>query len=90
MSFRENIKPKTTDDLIASFARVAQTSHYNVRFEGIEKLAPQCFHGMLLGLGMKDAKREERDNHHDFRNNRHGDKLGISYPSDKREDWKAD
>jgi len=61
-----------------------------VRFEGIEKLAPQCFHGMLFGLGMKDAAREERDNHHDFRNTRHVDKLGISYPSDKREDWKAD
>ena len=61
-----------------------------VRFEGIEKLAPKCFHGMLFGLGMKDAKREERDNHHDFRNTRHVDKLGISYPSDKREDWKAE
>ena len=39
MSFRENIQPKTTDELIANFARVAQTSHYKVRFEGIEALS---------------------------------------------------
>ena len=39
---------------------------------------------------MKDAKREECDKHHDFPNTLHEDKLGISFASDKREDWKAE
>ena len=35
---RENLKPRTTDDFISNFSRVAQTSHYKVEFKGIERL----------------------------------------------------
>ena len=35
---RDNLKPRTTDDFISNFSRVAQTSHYKVEFRGIERL----------------------------------------------------
>lgn len=35
---REKIRVKTTDDLVANFSRVAQTSHYSVEFRGISRL----------------------------------------------------
>jgi hypothetical protein len=37
--FRDNLKPRTTDDFLANFSRVAQTSHYKVEFRGIERLS---------------------------------------------------
>lgn len=39
MPFRDNLKPRTTDDFLANFSRVAQTSHYKVEFRGIERLS---------------------------------------------------
>ena len=35
---REKIKTKTTDDLVANFSRVAQTSHYSIQFLGVSRL----------------------------------------------------
>ena len=58
MSFRENIKPKTTDDLIANFARVAQTSHYQVRFEGIEALSQLSTYLRQRGVTTDFIKRD--------------------------------
>ena len=58
MSFRENIKPKTTDDLIANFARVAQTSHYKVRFEGIEALGQLSTYLRQRGVTTDFIKRD--------------------------------
>lgn len=37
-SNRERLKPRTTDDFVANFSRVAQTSQYKVEFRGVERL----------------------------------------------------
>ena len=58
MSFRENIQPKTTDELIANFARTAQTSHYKVRFEGIEALGQLSTYLRQRGVTTDFVKRD--------------------------------
>lgn len=35
---REKIRAKTTDDLVANFSRLAQTSHYSIQFLGVSRL----------------------------------------------------
>jgi hypothetical protein len=55
---REQIKPRSTDDLIANFSRVAQTSHYKVEFRGISRLTSLTRYLAARGVSSSFVLRE--------------------------------
>jgi hypothetical protein len=58
VSFREKLTPRTTDDFISNFSRVAQTSHYKVEFRGIDRLSRLSSYLSQRGVGSSFIRRE--------------------------------
>ena len=55
---REQIKPRSTNDLISNFSRVAQTSHYKVEFRGIDRLTSLSRYIAARGVSSSFVLRE--------------------------------